>query len=159
MRRFHVRALLTCAVFVCTLAAQAQSSPEATARQFLDAFNAGDMAKAASFNASSGMSIVDEFAPYSWSGSTGFSDWGAAFGTNAKAHEITESKVTLGPILVNNATANQAYLIFPSVYTYKEKGVATREAARMAIVLHKEGGKWKVAAFTWTGTVPKAAAN
>ena len=158
MRILSVRSLLlTSAISLCSLAAQSQSAEEAVARQYLDAFNVGDMAKVNAFNVSSSVNIVDEFAPYLWSGPRGFTDWSAAFEANAKAHGITDTKVTLGKIVVDNATATQAYLIFPSVYTYKEKGVSIHEVAHMAIVMRKEGGNWKVAGFTWAGTVPKAA--
>jgi hypothetical protein len=44
-------------------------------------------------------------------------------------------------------------------YTYKQKGVAMREPARMAMVLRKEGAVWRFLSWTWTGTVPKAAAK
>jgi hypothetical protein len=60
-------------------------------------------------------------------------------------------------LIVKNVTANHAYLIFPAVYTYKQKGVAVTETAHHAIVLNKEGGAWKVASWSWTGGVPKPA--
>jgi ketosteroid isomerase-like protein len=157
--RTFVRALSLTALVFCPMLAGAQSTPEAAVRQYLAAFNAGDMDKVASFNSPSGMSIVDEFAPYNWSGAQGFSGWSAAFDANAKAHGITDPNLTLGPVVVNNTTASGAYLIFSSVYAYKEKGVTVREPGRMAIVMRKEGGAWKVAAWTWAGTVPKPSAK
>lgn len=42
-------------------------------------------------------------------------------------------------------------------YLYKQKGVAMREPARMAMVLHKESGGWRFTSWTWAGTVPKPA--
>ncbi len=140
-----------------TATARAQAKPETVARQWLAAFNAGDMAKAGALNSPSGTSIIDEFAPYTWTGAKAFSDWAADFGADAKARGITDPTVVLAAPIVQNLTATQAYLIFPAVYTYKQKGVAMRETARHAIVLRKEGSDWKVAAWTWTGTVPKPA--
>ena len=57
--------------------------------------------------------------------------------------------------MVKNVTPWGAYLIYPSVYTYKLKGVSMRETGRVAIVLRNEASAWKIAAWTWTGTVPK----
>jgi hypothetical protein len=146
-------ALLACAF----TPAHAQTTPETAVTTFMDAFNAGDMAKAAAVNSASGTSIIDEFAPYTWSGPTAFADWGAAFGADAKSLGITEPKVTLSAPIVKNLSADHAYLIYPAVYTYKLKGVSMREPAHMAFALRKEDSDWKIAAWTWTGTVPKPA--
>jgi hypothetical protein len=161
MSRFRsslrIASLLGAFLFALSLAAHAQSTPEAVTRQWMDAFNAGDMAKADALNSSSGTSIIDEFAPYTWTGPKAFAEWGAGFEADAKTREITEPKVTLGALVVKNVTAAHAYLIFPAVYTYKQKGVAMVETGHDAIVLRKEGGAWKVVSWSWTGSVPKPA--
>ncbi len=140
---------------VCTAATPGQPTPEAAVRTFMDGFNSGDMAKSAAMNSAAGTSIIDEFAPYTWNGPKAFDDWGAAFEANSKKLGLTEPKVTLSAPMVKNITSAQAYLIYPSIYAYKEKGVSMRETGRIAIVLRKEGAAWKIAAWTWTGTVPK----
>ncbi len=144
-------------LFTLSLVAHAQSTPEAVTQQWMAAFNAGDMAKADALNSPSGTSIIDEFAPYTWSGPKAFAEWGAGFEADAKTRDITEPKVTLGALVVKYVTGNQAYLTFPAVYTYKQKGVAMREVGHDAIVLRKEDGGWKVVSWSWTGGVPKAA--
>jgi hypothetical protein len=154
--RPYTRSLsLVVLAFVCAIAAGAQSTPEAAVRSFMDGFNSGDMAKSAAINSPSGTSIIDEFAPYTWSGPKAFDEWSAAFDADSKALGVTEPKVTLGKPIVKNVTAAQAYLIYPSLYTYKLKGVSMHESGRIAIVLRKEDEAWKIAAWTWTGTVPK----
>jgi hypothetical protein len=154
VRRLYICTLLFAVLaFVCT--AQAQSTPEAAVRTFMDGFNSGDMAKSAAVNSPSGTSIIDEFAPYAWSGPKAFDEWGAAFEADAKAVGLTEPRVTLSAPIVKNLTSEQAYLIYPSVYTYKLKGVSMRETGHIAIVLRQETSVWKIAAWTWTGTVPK----
>ena len=45
----------------------------------------------------------------------------------------------------------------PAVYTFKERGVAMREAAQMTFVLKKGAGGWLIHGWTWTGPAPKAA--
>ena len=158
VRRLNGRTLaITVFAFGAIFAAHAQSTPEETVRTFMAGFNTGDMAKSAALNSSTGTSIIDEFAPYTWSGPKAFDDWGAAFDANSKALGISEPKVTLGAPIVRNVTSGQAYLIYPSVYTYKLKGTSMRENGRVALVLRKEASAWKIAAWTWTGTVPKPA--
>lgn len=51
-----------------------------------------------------------------------------------------------------------AYVIVPAVYTYKEKGVAMREAAQMTFVLKKGTGGWLIHAWSWTGPKPQRVA-
>ena len=105
--------ILTIAVlsFAAILTAHAQSTPEEVVQTFVAGFNSGDMAKSAALTSSAGTSIIDEFAPYAWSGPKAFDDWGAAFDASSKALGITEAKVTLGAPIVKNATSGQTYLI------------------------------------------------
>jgi hypothetical protein len=153
--RLYIRALPLAVLAFGMVAAHAQSTPEAAVRSFMDGFNSGDMAKAAAINSPSGTSIIDEFPPYTWNGPKAFDDWSAAFDANSKALGVTEPKVTLGAPVVKNVTSEQAYLTYPSLYTYKLKGISMRETGHVAIVLRKEASAWKIAGWTWTGTVPK----
>jgi hypothetical protein len=153
--RLYIRALPLAFLAFGMFAAHAQSTPEAAVRSFMDGFNSGDMAKAAAINSPSGTSIIDEFPPYTWNGTKAFDDWSAAFDANSKALGVTEPKVTLGAPVVKNVTSGQAYLTYPSLYTYKLKGISMRETGHVAIVLRKEASAWKIAGWTWTGTVPK----
>ncbi len=139
----------------CTVAVRAQSTPDTAVRTFMDGFNSGDLKKSAAVNSPSGTSIIDEFAPYTWNGPKAFDDWSAAFDSNSKALSITQPKVVLSAPTVKNVTTEQAYLVYPSLYTYKLKGVSMRETGQVAVALRKEASAWKVAAWTWTGTVPK----
>ncbi len=49
---------------------------------------------------------------------------------------------------------DRAYVVVPSVYTFKQAGVAMRERAQMTFTLKKGGGGWLIHGWTWTG--PKA---
>ena len=153
--RMHIRALPLAVLAFGMVAAHGQSTPEAAVRSFMDGFNSGDMAKAAAINSPSGTNIIDEFPPYTWNGPKAFDDWSAAFDANSKALGVTEPKVTLGTPVVKNITSGQAYLTYPSLYTYNLKGISMRETGHVAIVLRKDASAWKIAGWTWTGTVPK----
>lgn len=153
-----MRHILILGLFVLassSLAAHAQATPEAATRQWLDGFNAGDMAKVNALNSPSGTSIIDEFAPFTWTGPKAFSDWGAGFEADSKARGVTEPKVILGAPVVKNVTATDAYLIYHAIYSYKLKGVPKREPGQDAIVLHKNPDGWKVVSWAWIATVSK----
>lgn len=99
-------------VFGWAIGVQAQATPQEAVRTFMDGFNSGDMAKAAAVNSAAGTSIIDEFAPFTWSGPKAFDEWGAGFEAESKALGITEPKVTLSAPIVKNVTDGQAYLIY-----------------------------------------------
>ncbi len=138
-----------------TLPAAAQDAAvEAPIKTFLDSFNKGDVASAMATHISTGATIVDEVAPFVWSGAKSFTDWGASYDVDAKAKGITEPGVSIGTPTRELVAGNNAYVIVPSVYTFKQKGVAMREAAQMTFALVKTAGGWRIAAWTWTGPDP-----
>jgi hypothetical protein len=55
--------------------------------------------------------------------------------------------------------ATKAYVVVPAVHTFKERGVAMREAAQMAFALKKTAGSWLIHAWTWTGPKPQKVAG
>jgi hypothetical protein len=146
-------------VFGTGVRSKAQSTPVEAAKMFLEAFNAGDNAKASALSSSSGVVIVDEFAPHLWTGKSSFATWIADYDKDAKAKGITDPLVTMDAPLVNTIDGDVAYLVCPMTYIYKLKNVPMREPARMAMVLHKEGAVWRFVSWTWAGTVPKVAAK
>ena len=160
MRKMLCQGLVFAGVMLgVSVEGNAQATPLEAAKMFLAAFNAGDNAKTAALASPSGLVIVDEFAPHLWTGKSAFTTWMADYDKDAKAKGLTEPKVTMDAPLVNAISGDVAYLVCPMTYIYKQKGVAMREPARMAMVLHKEGAVWKFMSWTWTGTVPKAAAK
>jgi ketosteroid isomerase-like protein len=53
---------------------------------------------------------------------------------------------------------DQAYVVVPAVFAFKEKGVPTKESAQMTFVLKKGAKGWLIHAWTWTGPKPQKAA-
>src|SRR4051812_16730872 len=109
----------------CLLAAPALAGPaeDATAAvtSVLDRFNAGDTE--AFFRAhADGAIIVDEFAPYLWTGSTAAQRWGADYGTDAKTRGISGGRVDYGAPIQANSDGTSAYIVLPSVYRFVQRG-------------------------------------
>jgi ketosteroid isomerase-like protein len=125
--------------------------------QFMDSFNKGDIPGAAAAHAAD-VVIIDEVPPHLWRGPKAFETWVADLTANDKKHEITEEKVTLGKTLRAISEGDVGYVVVKAVYTYKEKGVATVEPAEMTFALKAGKDGWKIAGWSWDGTVPHPAA-
>jgi ketosteroid isomerase-like protein len=149
----------TLGLVLCILFAGAASAADpalmAPIQRFIDSFNKGDAAGAAATHAATPeLSIVDEVPPYAWHGTQAFDTWSASLEADSKKHGITDQVVTLGAPLREESDGDRAYVVVPAVYTFKEKGVAMREAAQMTYVLKKGADGWRIHGWTWTG--PKA---
>ena len=133
--------------------APAAKGPAATVRQFIDAFDKGDM-KAAEATNLADVSIVDEVPPHFWHGPGAFMAWAGDLGKDAKAHEQADNKVMLGKVSRQVITGDMAYVVVGVTYSYTEKGVPMTEPAKMVYALKKDGAAWKIAGWTWAGTTP-----
>jgi hypothetical protein len=139
-------------------AVQAQTAdPQLMApiNKFMEAFNKGDMvAAAATHAAEADLVIIDEVPPYLWRGAQAFQTWTADLGRDEKKRGITDQKVSIGAVTRVEVDGAAAYVVVPSVYTFKERGVAMKEDAHMTFSLKKGAGGWLIHGWTWTG--PKA---
>jgi ketosteroid isomerase-like protein len=158
-----MRVLIVGVIAWCVMgaAAAAQAPPQAELlapiQKFIDSFNKGDTAGAAATHAADAdLVIIDEVSPYLWRGAKAFQAWGADLESDAKKRGITEPMVTLGKLTRVEAEGDQAYVVAPVVYTFKQGGVAMREAAQMTVVLKKGAGGWLIHGWTWTGPKPSA---
>jgi ketosteroid isomerase-like protein len=122
-------------------------------RTFADTFNKGDVAgAAATHSAAADLVIIDEPPPFVWHGAQAFQAWVNDLATDEKARGITDQHVDIGKPSRVEIKGDSAYVVAPSVYSFKEKGVAMRESAQMTFVLKKEAsGSWLIHGWTWTG--------
>jgi hypothetical protein len=149
-----------CALIVTPLSAQAPD-PQLIApiQKFIDSFNKGDMAGAvATHAAGADLTIIDEVPPFIWRGAKAFQAWSTALDTASKQAGITDQMVTISAPTRTESSGDSGYVIVPAVYTYKEKGVAMREAAQMTFVLKKGTSGWSIHGWTWTGPKPQRVA-
>ena len=142
------------ALSAASVAAAADPQIEAPIRQFLDSFNKGDVKGAAATHLATGVSIVDEVAPYIWQGPKAVETWAADLAKNDKAAGISDQAVALGAVTREVVSGDSAYVIVGATYTFKQKGVAMREPAQMTFALKKSAQGWKISGWTWTGPDP-----
>ncbi len=76
---------------------------------------------------------------------------------HAAATGVTDGSVKVGDPTRSVVGADDAYVMVPALYTYKEKGVAMAEEGQMTYVLYGVAGVWKISGWTWTGVTPHPA--
>jgi SnoaL-like domain len=158
MRILSVAALVWVAL-AAPAGAQTDADLLAPIQKFIDSFNKGDTAAAAATHAAGAdLTITDEVPPYLWRGAKAFQAWSADLDSDAKKNGITEPMVTLSALTRTERNGDQAYVIVPAVYTFKQRGAAMREAAQMTFVLRRGATGWLIHAWTWTGPKPQPAA-
>lgn len=157
MKLFVATLLCSIGLIAAAGAATPQAELLAPIHQFVDSFNKGDAAAAEAANVSTGVVIIDEVPPYLWQGPDAFKAWSKDLDTHDKKAGMTEQQVTLGKVRLTESAGDTAYVAIDAVYSYKQKGVATREPAQMAITLRKGAGGWKIAAWAWAGSKPQPA--
>jgi hypothetical protein len=74
-----------------------------------------------------------------------------------KAAGITEPAVAYDAPSRVEIEDKTAYVIVPTVYTYKEQGRPTAEEGQMTFVLNRGAAGWKIGAWTWSGVKPHPA--
>ena len=155
---------LTVGIVVCLLmgAAAGAQTPDpqliAPIQKFLDSFNKGDIAGAAATHAAEAdLVILDEVPPFLWRGARAFQQWSTDLDNDAKKKGITDQMVKIGAPTRTETSGDQAYVVVPAVYTFKERGVAMRESAQMTFALRKGSSGWLIHGWTWTGPKPKGA--
>jgi len=119
--------------------------------QFIDSFNKGDANSAFATYASGDIMIVDEFAPFSWSGPNAPRAWAADLEKEMKGEGSTEGQVKYGAPTRTEIMGDRAYVILPTSFVYRLKSKPMVEKGQMTFVLSSQGGDWKIAAWTWTG--------
>ena len=156
MKPIHSALLAACFIAPGALAA---TPGEVTApiHQFIDGFNSGDTKSAFAAYATGPIQIVDEFAPHRWMGPKAPQIWAADYDKHAAATGVSDGSVKYGDPTRSEIEGDVAYVIVPTVYTYKDHGQPTAEEGEMTFVLH--GGKtgWKISAWTWSGVKPHPA--
>jgi len=124
-------------------------------QKFIDSFNKGDIAGAAATHAAEAdLVIIDEVPPFLWRGARAFQQWSNNLGNQKQG--ITDQMVKIGAPTRTDLSGDQAYVVAPIVYTFKERGVPMRESAQMTFVLRKGPGGWLIHGWTWTGSKPTA---
>lgn len=131
------------------------NDPMAAVRQYIDAFNKGDVKTMAATFAVPG-TILDGMAPHVWQGPTATQDWYRDVLVEGKQHGASDYFVTLGEPLHNNVTGDSAYVVVPATMTFKVQGKqVTQSGAVLTVALRKFAESWRVTAWAWAKGTPR----
>ncbi len=115
---------------------------------YVRAANAGHRAELISaFTADS--TIVDEFAPYSFPAPHAAAHWYDGFGADQLAGGVSAAEIRYTAPKFVTVAGIRAYVVLPTVYTYKIHGRPARESGSLAFALRNVGGAWKISAMAW----------
>ena len=143
--------LLAAAVVACVAAPAASARDaaiDATIKRMTDGFNKGDMAAVKAVHVAA-PTIIDNVAPFAWSGPGAFDRWLADLGTAEAAAGKADGVVTVAPVVDEVVQGARAFVVTRSSYADKQKGRAMREAGYTSFVLVKIGPEWKVESWSW----------
>ena len=139
------------------LAQPAQAAPADDAVKavtaWLDKFNAGDMDAFFAGHAPSPV-LVDEFAPYVWTGRDAPQTWAQSFERDAKANSITEPRMDHAAPTRAESDGKSAYIIIPTLYHIKRSGKPMSAKGAMTFVMSHADGSWKIASWTYSAPAP-----
>ena len=128
----------------------ATDSPLAAVRQYIDAFNAGDVELMAATFAADG-SILDGMAPHLWQGPTAAKDWYHDVLVEGELHQASGYFVSLGEPLHNDVTGGSAYVVVPTTMDFDVAGRhVTQTGALFNVALHHAEDGWRIAAWAWS---------
>ena len=151
---FHVAAAVTLVAGAIAPAFAAPADDAAKAvTHILDKFNAGDVDAFIAAHRD-GAVIIDEFAPYSWSGSGSAKNWIGDYSKDAAARGITAGRVDYEAPIQANSDGTSAYVVLPTVYSFKQGGKAMAGKGSMTFVMVMAGKEWKIASWTYSGATP-----
>jgi ketosteroid isomerase-like protein len=115
--------------------------------EFVDSFNRGDVKTACA----SQSTIIDEFPPYLWQGTTACADWSNDFDAFRGKNNIVDQKITLGLGQHVDVMGDRAYLVVAAHLTFKQNGKRVSENDPILTVsLQKIADKWRIVGWAWS---------
>lgn len=146
--------LLAASAMLATSAAYARDAAvEAPIHAMMTAFNTGDIAAVKALHVAQ-PTIIDNVAPFRWSGADGFDAWIRDLGQAEAAEGKSDGVVWFGDPVDEVVAGERAFVVTPCSYTFKQKGRKMRETGMVSFVLVKTAGAWKVESWSWAS--PKA---
>ena len=136
------------ALLIAPMASARDAGIATTIHMMMDGFNKGDIAAVKAVHVTD-PAIVDNVAPFAWSGAGSLDKWLGDLAKFEAAAGMSDGNVWFGDAVDERISGDHAYVVTPCRYTYKQGGKTMRESGFMAFVLVKDGPTWKVASWSW----------
>ncbi|WP_186728775.1 nuclear transport factor 2 family protein [Sphingomonas panacisoli] len=144
------------ALLIAPMASARDAGIATTIRAMADGFNKGDIAAVKALHVVD-PTIVDNVAPFVWSGGGSFDKWLGDLGKSEAAAGKSDGQVWFGDSVDEQVSGDQAYVVAPCRYTYKQGGKTMREEGFIALVMVRVGAAWKIASWSWASPAGVAA--
>lgn len=95
------------------------------------------------------LTVVDEFAPYSWSGADACVRWSAAFKAWEGQVKMSGAKGVVAPHPFTDVTGSRGYLVAKVKFDAMLAGKPISEEGTWTFVLAKTGTAWKITSLAW----------
>lgn len=99
--------------------------------------------------------VVDDFAPYRWTGPHAARQWWTAIDALFTKAGITKFHATASPVTQYSVSGDAAYVVVPLAVRYALKGKAAESTGLWTCVVHRSGAGWRVAVAAW-GTLTRS---
>jgi hypothetical protein len=99
--------------------------------------------------AGSGVTVVENYAPFIFSGTDAVDLWEAGFRQHTAHDQLTELAVNFGPAQDFSAVGRRAYFCLPTVWTGRTAGKTFEEHGAWSFVLVRAGTAWKILGYGW----------
>lgn len=151
--------MLALAALLASTSASAAPADEAVkaVTTVLDKFNAGDVQAFIDAHTAEAV-IVDEFAPFHWSGGGSVKRWLDDYGRDSAARKIADGHMAYGRPIQAVASDDRAYIVLPTTYCMTEAGVRKGADGHMTFAMARTTIGWKVAAWRYSAPAPAATA-
>jgi hypothetical protein len=97
-----------------------------------------------------GLVIVEDFAPYIFSGKDAASQWDAGFRRHAEP--LKDLKFSFGPAHDFERTGDRVFFVLPTTWRGFYKDRRFEEHGAWSFVLKNTAGQWRVLAYGWGAT-------
>lgn len=98
--------------------------------------------------------VVDDFAPYRWTGAHAARQWWTAIDALFAKAGITNLRATASPVAQYSVSGDAAYVVVPLAVSYELKGKRALSTGLWTCVVHRTGTAWRVAVVAW-GTLTR----
>jgi hypothetical protein len=142
-RHFIAPALFAACVFAAAAPAAATDKADAVAL-VTRYFATGDAALCAP-----GTQIVDDFAPFVWSGPKACATWAADWGAFQKANKFVGTGLKLGTATTVKIVGATAYVVVPGTITATAEGKPVVVKGVVAAALKKAKAGWLLTGWSW----------
>lgn len=128
--------------------------PMAAVRQYVDAFNNGDVQAMAAACADP-MQILDGMAPHVWQGPTAAEDWWKDVLAEGEHLGASGYRITLGEPQHVDVSGISGYVVVPATMAFELRGQAvTQTGPVFTAALRKIDADWRLAAWAWAKGTP-----